>query len=124
MTGPLRKLLDLMFPIILIVFVTLYVSGLVSGAEPELALARAGAASLILAVLTRVATAIAESASRPHEARPDAESSGDGATGRHVDVAIGDEAPAPSADHPPPAPFRTGEPSSQSPDDQRPSAAA
>lgn len=52
------RLTSILYPSILLIFVALYVSGLASGVEPEMALLRAGGASLVLAVLARVAVSI------------------------------------------------------------------
>ena len=58
-TGELTyKLTMLIFPAILLVFVALYVSSLASGIDPEVGLFRAGGASLVLAVLARLAVGI------------------------------------------------------------------
>jgi hypothetical protein len=57
--GELKwRLTLLLYPSILLVFVALYVSSLASGIEPEMGLLRAGGASLVLAVLARVAVGI------------------------------------------------------------------
>lgn len=57
--GELKwRLTSILYPSILLIFVALYVSSLASGAEPEIALLRAGGASLVLAVLARVAVGI------------------------------------------------------------------
>ncbi len=47
-----------LFPSILLVFLALYVTSLASGNQPEVGLLRSGAASLVLAVLGRVALGI------------------------------------------------------------------
>jgi hypothetical protein len=58
-TGELKyKLTMLIFPAILLVFVALYVSSLASGIDPEVGLFRAGGASVVLAILARVAVGI------------------------------------------------------------------
>jgi hypothetical protein len=54
----------LIFPSILLLFVALYVTSLSSGIEPEVALLRAGGASLVLAVLARAAVGIIGDESR------------------------------------------------------------
>jgi hypothetical protein len=57
--GELKwRLTSILYPSILLIFVALYVSSLASGTEPEMALLRAGGASLVLAVLARVAVGI------------------------------------------------------------------
>jgi hypothetical protein len=57
--GELTYRLTLMlFPSILLVFVALYVTSLASGVAPELGLLRAGGASVVLAILARVAIGI------------------------------------------------------------------
>ena len=57
--GELKwRLTSILYPSILLIFVALYVSSLASGIEPEIALLRAGGASLVLAVLARVAVGI------------------------------------------------------------------
>jgi hypothetical protein len=53
-----HRLTVLLFPAVLLVFVALYVTCLASGLEAEMALLRAGGASLVLAVLARVAVGI------------------------------------------------------------------
>ena len=58
------KLTTLIFPSILLLFVALYVTSLASGVEPEFALLRAGGASVVLAVLGRVAVSILGDESR------------------------------------------------------------
>jgi hypothetical protein len=58
-SGELKyKLTMLLFPAILLVFVALYVASLASGVDPEVGLFRAGGASLMLAILARVAIGI------------------------------------------------------------------
>lgn len=52
------RLTTILFPAILLVFVALYVTSLTAGSEPEVALFRAGGASVVLAVLGRVAVGI------------------------------------------------------------------
>jgi hypothetical protein len=52
------RLTTLIFPAILLLFVALYVTSLSAGVEPEVALFRAGGASVVLAVLGRVAVGI------------------------------------------------------------------
>jgi hypothetical protein len=57
--GELKwRMTSVLYPSILLIFVALYVSSLASGTEPEMALLRAGGASLVLAVLARVAVGI------------------------------------------------------------------
>jgi hypothetical protein len=57
--GELKYRLTLMlFPSILLVFVALYVTSLASAVAPEMALVRAGGASVVLAILARVAISI------------------------------------------------------------------
>jgi len=57
--GELRwRLTTLIFPALLLVFVAFYVTRLAAGTEPEIALFQAGGASLVLAVLARVAVGI------------------------------------------------------------------
>jgi len=63
--GELKYRLTLfLFPSILLVFVALYVTSLASGVLPEMALLRAGGASVVLAVLARVAVSILGDESR------------------------------------------------------------
>ena len=63
--GELKYRLTLfLFPSILLVFVALYVTSLASGVMPEMALLRAGGASMVLAVLARVAVSILGDESR------------------------------------------------------------
>jgi hypothetical protein len=52
------RLTVIIFASILLIFVAFYVTSLASGTEPEVALLRAGGASLVLAVLARVAVGI------------------------------------------------------------------
>lgn len=52
------KLTTLVLPAIMLIFVALYVTSLAAGVEPEVALFRAGGASVVLAVLGRVAVGI------------------------------------------------------------------
>lgn len=84
--DPLR----LLFPFILTVFVALYVVGLLVGTAPEIALLRAGAAGVLLAVLGRLARGLLDAALAASnviaEPRP---------TAHHLDTAIGDEAETP-----------------------------
>jgi hypothetical protein len=57
--GELKYRLTLfLFPSILLVFVALYVTSLASGVAPEVGLLRAGGASVVLAILARVAIGI------------------------------------------------------------------
>jgi len=57
--GELKyRLTLLLFPSILLVFVALYVTSLASSVAPEMALLRAGGASVVLAILARVAIGI------------------------------------------------------------------
>lgn len=84
MGGGLWRLDQLVVPAILSIFLGLYLLGLLSGVEPELALLRAGLAGVLLAGLARLASAILESALL--SGGPGAESE----AGRHVDVAIGE----------------------------------
>ena len=57
--GELKwRLTSILYPSILLIFVALYVSSLASGIEPEMALLRGGGASLVLAVLARIAVGI------------------------------------------------------------------
>jgi hypothetical protein len=57
--GELKYRLTLfLFPSILLVFVALYVTSLASGVPPEMGLLRAGGASVVLAILARVAISI------------------------------------------------------------------
>jgi hypothetical protein len=63
--GELKyRLTLLLFPSILLVFIALYVTSLASGVEPEMALLRAGVASVVLAALARVAVSILGDESR------------------------------------------------------------
>ena len=52
------KLTTLFLPSVMLLFVALYVTSLSAGIEPEFALLRAGGASVVLAVLGRVAVGI------------------------------------------------------------------
>ena len=65
------RLTTLIFPAVLLLFVALYVTSLTAGVEPEIALFRAGSASVILAVLGRVAVGILGDGTRlSHNAPP------------------------------------------------------
>jgi hypothetical protein len=65
-TGELTyRLTLLLFPTILLIFVALYVTSLASGAEPEMALLQAGGASVVLAILARIAIGILGSDHQP-----------------------------------------------------------
>jgi hypothetical protein len=64
-----RRLINLLFPAILLVFVALYLLSLTAGNEPELALFRSGGASVLLAVLARLGIRIVESGVLKPEAR-------------------------------------------------------
>jgi hypothetical protein len=88
MPATTRPLTDYLFPLVLMVFLTLYVMGLAAGTEPEMALIRAAGGGLLLAVLGRVARGIVEAAPvpAPAVARPDTR-------GQRLDVAIEDDAP-------------------------------
>lgn len=79
MGEPSRALSGLLLPAILIIFLGLYVIGLTSGLEPELALLRSGLAGVILAVLGRLGVAVLEAT--PSTRAP----------GRRLDVAVDDE---------------------------------
>lgn len=83
-----RHLINLLFPAILLIFVTLYVVALLAGLEPELALFRASGAAALLAILGRLATNILEKA--PPPAGPRAEREENDSVGQHLDVAIGE----------------------------------
>jgi hypothetical protein len=87
MLAPNRPLTDYLFPMVLVVFLALYVMGLAAGTAPEMALVRAGGCGLLLAVLGRVARGIVEAAPPPAPAavQPDHR-------GQRLDVAIDDEA--------------------------------
>ncbi|HLH25564.1 MAG TPA: hypothetical protein VK066_23840 [Chloroflexota bacterium] len=89
MLAPTRPLTEYLFPLVLGVFLTLYVMGLVAGTEPEMALVRATGGAVLLAVLGRVARGIVEAAPppAPAAARPDAR-------GQRLDVAIDDDTSA------------------------------
>ncbi len=89
MLAPGRSLTDYLFPLVLVVFLALYVLGLAAGSAPEMALLRATGGGLALAVLGRVARGILEAAPTPAPARVQPEQ-----RGQHVDVAIDDEAAA------------------------------
>jgi hypothetical protein len=85
---PHRSLSDYLFPLVLMVFLTLYVTGLAAGTEPEMALVRAAAGGLLMAVLARVARGIVDAAPTPAPAV-----AGPDKRGQHVDIAIEDDAP-------------------------------
>ena len=53
-----QRISTFLFPSILLIFVALYVTSLASGNQPEVGLLRSGAASVVLAVLGRVALGI------------------------------------------------------------------
>jgi hypothetical protein len=65
-----RRLINLVFPAILLVFVALYVLSLGAGNAPELAMFRAGGASVLLAVLARLGIRIIENGALKAD-RPD-----------------------------------------------------
>jgi hypothetical protein len=92
--APTRSLTDYLFPLVLTVFLMLYVTGLAAGSEPEMALIRASGGGLLLAVLGRVACGIVDAAPTPAlaAAKPDQR-------GQRLDVAIEDD-DAPVADEP------------------------
>lgn len=57
--GELKwQLTSYLFPSIILIFVALYVTSLASGMQPEMALLWAGGASVVLAILARVAVGI------------------------------------------------------------------
>lgn len=87
MTASLHRAWGYVLPSILLIFVALYVVGVISGAEPEYALLRAGLAALLLAGLSRVAFAILANVPPPEPPEP----------GQQLDVTIGDEAPPAAA---------------------------
>ena len=58
------RLAALMLPIVLLVFVGLYVASLLAGREPEIGMLQAGTASIVLAFIGRTAVRILESAPR------------------------------------------------------------
>ena len=89
MLAPNRTLLDYLFPMVLVVFLALYVMGLAAGTTPEMALVRAAGCGLLLAVLGRVARGILEAAPAPIPVTVQPER-----RGQHLDVAIDDDAPA------------------------------
>jgi len=60
MSEPSRALVNILFPLLLLVFLGLYVAGLAAGVEPEFAMLRAGLGSLTLAVVGRFATGMLE----------------------------------------------------------------
>ena len=60
MSEPARALVNALFPLLLLVFLGLYVAGLAAGAEPEFAMLRAGLGSVTLAVVGRFATRLLE----------------------------------------------------------------
>jgi hypothetical protein len=61
MSEPSRRLVNALFPALLFVFLGLYVAGLAAGVEPELAMLRAGVASVILALVGRFALGLLDS---------------------------------------------------------------
>ena len=76
---PSRRLADLLFPALLFVFLGLYVAGILAGVEPEMAMLRAAAASIVLAFVGRFATGILEDLPNAVPAKhetPDPDSSG------------------------------------------------
>jgi hypothetical protein len=79
MGEPARALGGLLLPAILIIFLGLYVLGLTSGLEPELALLRSGLAGVILAVLGRLGVAVLDSTPAPRS------------PARRLDRTVGDE---------------------------------
>jgi len=62
MPEPSQKLVNLLFAALLFVFLGLYIAGIAAGVEPEIAMLRAGAASVALAVVGRFTLRMIESA--------------------------------------------------------------
>ena len=93
------SLLNLVLPTILLIFLGLYLLGLLSGVEPELALARAGLAGLVLAVLGRMAGQLLEHLPPP----PNGEAA---ASAQRVDAVIDDSTEVADAPHNPNAASR------------------
>ena len=62
MPEPSQMLVNLLFAALLFVFLGLYVAGIAASVEPEIAMLRAGAASLALAVVGRLTLHMIESA--------------------------------------------------------------
>ena len=60
MSEPSRALANVLLPGLLVVFLGLYVAGLTAGIEAELAMLRAGGASLVLALVGRFAIGLLE----------------------------------------------------------------
>ncbi|MFN0073203.1 MAG: hypothetical protein ACKVVP_17115 [Chloroflexota bacterium] len=58
MTDPSERLVGWLLPSIIVAFLALYIWGIRSGTEPEVALLQAGAAGAVLAVLGRAAISI------------------------------------------------------------------
>ena len=60
MSEPSHKLVNMLFPALLLVFLGLYIADLGSGLEPELAMLRAGVTSVVLALIGRFAIGLLE----------------------------------------------------------------
>lgn len=86
-SDAIARLRNVLLPLVLLIFLSLYVLGLTAGIEPEIALLRAGAAGIVLALLARAALWIL---AIPPRQRPAPEEAEEG-KGQHVDVAVGDQ---------------------------------
>lgn len=87
MIGSASQVAGLLYPAVLLVFLALYVTSLLAGTAPELALLKSGGAGLCLALVGRLALRVLEHNPTRSEATP-----GQGA-GRKIDLAIGDDRP-------------------------------
>ena len=85
MIGTAAQVAGLLYPAVLLAFLALYVTSLLAGTPPELALLRSGGAGLCLALVGRLVLHVLEHNPIRSEAEP-----GPGA-GRQIDVAIGDD---------------------------------
>jgi hypothetical protein len=91
MTGLSANLAQHLLPAVLTIFLGLYGLGLTSGVDAEIALLRAGAAAVALAVLGRFAGWVLDAVPPPAAPKPDQDT-----LGTRLDVSIDDEAEAPA----------------------------
>ena len=65
MSEPSHKLTGLLFPALLLVFLGLYLAGITAGVEPEIAMLRAGLASVTLAIVGRFVSGMLDNLPEP-----------------------------------------------------------
>ncbi len=92
MSGLSASLAQHLLPAVLAIFLGLYGLGLASGVDAEIALLRAGAAAIALAILGRFAGWVLDAVPPPAAPEPKED-----ALGTNLDVSIDDEAEAPTA---------------------------